>query len=85
MAEKCFSPTSVPQNPTCPEKARLLKRCAMAESIYYHVIQLMVWHTGTLKEPNPDVLRDFGKAARKVVEDTRDALARHTGKHGCQE
>ena len=70
---------------SCEEKARLLKRCALAESDYNRAIQLMVWRIGTerLKEHNPEVLHDFGEAARKIVEDARAALHLHLTEHGC--
>ena len=73
----------MPEHSPCPEKARLLNRCALAESDRDRAIQLMVWRIGSLEEPNFEELREFAELARKPVDDARAALHLHITEHGC--
>jgi hypothetical protein len=68
---------------TCEEKARLLRRHAAAESDYYRAIHVLSVAIRSLKKPDGYVLEDFADSARKMVEDSWDALERHTSEHGC--
>ena len=68
---------------TCEEKARLLRRHAAAESDYYRAIHVLSVAIRSLKKPDGYVLEDFADSARKMVEDSWDALERHTSERGC--
>ena len=67
----------------CEEKARLLRRHAAAEADYHRAIHVLSLAIQTLKKPDGYVLEDFADSARKMVEDSWDALERHTSEHGC--
>jgi hypothetical protein len=69
--------------PACAEKARLLNRCAVAQSEYNRSIQLMAWRIGGLRDLNFEELADLAKNARKPLEEAQEALERHTAEHGC--
>ena len=73
---------SFPLKTACEEKARLLRRHAAAESDYYRVIHVLSVAIRSLKKPDGYVLEDFADSARKMVEDSWDALERHTSEHG---
>ena len=67
----------------CPEKARLLRRHAAAESDYNRAIHVLSVAFRTLKKPDGYVLEDFADSAKKIVEGAWDDLERHTSDHGC--
>ena len=67
----------------CEEKARLLRRYAVAESNHHRALEILAQCIDTLQEPNPEVLHDFADTARQIVNDAREALERHIGEHGC--
>ena len=73
----------VPPKVACPEKARLLRRHAEAKSDYNRAIHVLSTAIQSLKNPNCNELEDFADSARKMVEDSCDALERHTSEHGC--
>ena len=75
---QCF-----PLKTACDEKARLLRRHAAAESDYYQAVHVLSVAIRSLKQPDGYVLEDFADSARKMVEDSWDALERHTSEHGC--
>jgi hypothetical protein len=58
-------------------------RHAAAESDYYRAIHMLSFAIRSLKKPDGYVLEDFADSARKMVEDSWDALERHTSEHGC--
>ena len=72
-----------PLRTACEEKARLLGRHAAAKSDYYRAIHMLSFAIRSLKKPDGYVLEDFADSARKMVEDSWDALERHTSEHGC--
>jgi hypothetical protein len=65
----------------CQEKARLLRRHAAAQSDYNRAIHLLSVAIQSQKKRDGYVLEDFGDSARKMVENTWDALERHTSEH----
>jgi hypothetical protein len=66
-----------------PEKARLIRRHAAAESDYNRAIHVLSAAIRSQKKPDGYVVEDFADSARKMVEDAWEALERHTGEHGC--
>jgi hypothetical protein len=74
---------SFPLKTACEEKARLLRRHAAAESDYHRAIHLLSVAIRSVKKPDGYLLEDFADSARKMVEDSWDALERHTSEHGC--
>jgi hypothetical protein len=74
---------SFPLKTACEEKARLLRRHAAAESDYHRAIHVLSVAIRSVKKPDGYLLEDFADSARKMVEDSWDALERHTSEHGC--
>jgi hypothetical protein len=74
---------SEPVATACKEKARLLRRCAVADAKYGYAIQKLAWRIGEVKNPNYEELQHLAEAATKLLENARDALERHTSEHGC--
>jgi hypothetical protein len=72
-----------PPKIACQEKPRLLRRHAAAESDYNRAIHVLSVAIRSQKKPDGYVLDDFADSARKMVEDTWDALECHTSEHGC--
>jgi hypothetical protein len=73
----------LPLKIACEEKARLLRRNAAAKSDYYRAINVLSAAIRGLKQPDVNELEDFADSAIKMVEDSWDALERHTSEHGC--
>jgi hypothetical protein len=74
---------SNPPHPACEEKARLLRRCAVAESNRQRAIQRLTWILGAERKPHFKLLNEFAEAARDIAENAQRALERHTAEHGC--
>jgi hypothetical protein len=67
----------------CEEKARLLRRCAVAESNHQLAIQQLTWMIGAPRKPNYVDLNEFVETSRRIVDDAQQGLERHTAEHGC--
>lgn len=67
----------------CEEKIRLLRDYSFALSDYERVSKLLNERTGVMAKEDYEGIRVFAAKAKKLAEEARLALDRHTAEHGC--